>query len=109
MPIRFHLDEHISAHIAAGLRRRNIDVTAASDAGLIGATDMAHLQFAVAAGRVVVTQDGDFLRLHAQGAAHAGIVYCQQQSMSFGELLRRVILIHDLLSTEEIAAGASAG
>jgi hypothetical protein len=78
------------------------DVTTAADAGLIGATDVEHLEFAASSGRVVVTQDDDFLRLHAQGAAHAGIAYCPQQSMSIGEMLRRVILIHDLLSTEEM-------
>src|SRR5664279_5663622 len=35
VPIRFHLDEHISGHIAAGLRRRNIEVTTAAEVGLI--------------------------------------------------------------------------
>jgi predicted nuclease of predicted toxin-antitoxin system len=69
---------------------------------LIGATDIEHLEFAASSGGVLVTQDGDFLRLHAQGLAHAGIAYCQQQSMSVGEMLRRVILIHDLLSPEEM-------
>jgi predicted nuclease of predicted toxin-antitoxin system len=59
--IRFHLDEHISGHIASGLRRRNIEVTTAAEAGLIGATDTAHLEFAASSGRVVVTQDDDFL------------------------------------------------
>lgn len=103
MPIRFHLDEHISGHIAAGLRRRNIEVTTAAEVGLIGATDMVHLEFAASSGRVVVTQDGDFLRIHAQGVTHAGIAYCQQQSMPIGEMLRRVILIYDLLSPEEMA------
>jgi predicted nuclease of predicted toxin-antitoxin system len=103
VPIRFHLDEHISAHIAAGLRRRNIDVTTAADAGLIGATDKEHLEFASLSGRVVVTQDDDFLRLHAQAMAHAGIAYCRQQSASVGEMLRRLVLIHDLLSPEEMA------
>jgi Domain of unknown function (DUF5615) len=103
LPIRFHLDEHISTHIAAGLRRRNIDVTTAADAGLIGGTDIAHLEFAVSTGRVMVTHDDDFLRLHSQGVSHAGIAYCWQQSMSIGEMLRRVILIHDLLSPEEMA------
>jgi hypothetical protein len=39
VPIRFHLDEHISARIAAGLRRRHIDVTTAAEAGLAGADD----------------------------------------------------------------------
>ena len=103
MPIRFHLDEHISAHIAAGLRRRNIDVTTAADAGLIGSSDAVHLAFASSSGRVVVTQDDDFLRLHSQGAPHAGIAYCQQQSMTAGEMLRHLILIHDLLVPEEMA------
>jgi predicted nuclease of predicted toxin-antitoxin system len=99
--ICFHLDEHISAGIAAGLRRRNIDVTTAAEAGLTGVTDSTHLEFAASSGRVVVTQDDDFLRLHAQGVSHAGIAYCQQQSMSVGEMLRR--LIHDLLSPGEMA------
>jgi hypothetical protein len=40
--IRFHLDEHISAQIAAALHRRNIDVTTAADADLIAETDEAH-------------------------------------------------------------------
>ena len=103
MPIRFHLDEHISSQVAAGLRRRNVDVTTTADAGLIGATDLAHIEFAASSGRVLVTQDDDFLRLHSSGVAHAGIAYCQQQSMSAGEMLRRLILIHDLLSPEEMA------
>jgi predicted nuclease of predicted toxin-antitoxin system len=66
--ICFHLDEHISAGIAAGLRRRNIDVTTAAEAGLTGVTDSTHMEFAASSGRVVVTQDDDFLRLHAQGS-----------------------------------------
>lgn len=49
----------------------------------------------------MVTHD-DFLRLHAQGVAHTGIAYCRQQSMTIGELLRRVVLLHDLLSPEEM-------
>jgi hypothetical protein len=90
-------------HIADGLRRRAIDVTTTVDAGLVGATDMAQIQFANASRRILVTQDDDFLRLHAEGVAHAGIAYCQQQSMSIGELLRSLILVHDLLSPEEMA------
>jgi hypothetical protein len=103
VPIRFHLDEHISSHIAEGLRRRKIEVSTAAETGLTGATDLAHLEFAAAAGRVLVTQDDDFLKLHAQGMTHAGIAYCQQQSMSIGDMLRRLILIYDLLSPAEIA------
>jgi hypothetical protein len=50
----------------------------------------------------MVTQDNDFLRLHALGVTHAGIAYCQQQSISIGEMLRRLVLIHDLLSAGEM-------
>ena len=39
MPIRFHLDEHLSASIAAGLRRRRVDVTTTHESGLAGAED----------------------------------------------------------------------
>jgi hypothetical protein len=101
--IRFHLDEHIASRLAAGLRRRRIDVTSTAEVGLRGAADVAHLQFASSSGRVFVTQDRGVLRLHAQGIAHAGIVYCPQQSMSVGEMLRRLVLIHDLLSPDELA------
>lgn len=103
MRIRFHLDEHISAQIAAGLRRRNIDVTTSAEVNLAGATDLAHIEFAASSGRVLVTQDDDFLRLHAQGVAHSGIAFCRQQSMAIGAMLRHLILIHDLLSPEELA------
>jgi hypothetical protein len=46
MPIRFHPDEHISSGIAAGVRRRAIDVTTTADTGLMGADDAAQLAFA---------------------------------------------------------------
>ncbi|MCX6026904.1 MAG: DUF5615 family PIN-like protein [Chloroflexi bacterium] len=102
MPIRFHLDEHIPAGVAAGLRRRKIDVTTTADAGLVGADDATQLSFAAAAGRVLVTHDSDFLRLHVRGASHAGIVYCPQGSVAMGEMLRHLVLIHDLLAPEEM-------
>jgi hypothetical protein len=101
--IRFHLDEHISAHVALGLRRRNIDVTTTAEVGLIGAADRGQLEFAAVSGRILVTQDEDFLRLHSQGMRHAGIAYCQQQSMSIGEMLRRLVLLSDLLRPEDVA------
>ena len=78
MPIRFHLDEHIPASIAAGLRRRGIDVTTSAGSGLLGADDATQFAFAASSGRVLVTHDADFLRLHADAATHAGIAYCQQ-------------------------------
>jgi hypothetical protein len=51
---------------------------------------------------VLVTQDADFLRLHQAGAAHAGIAYSHQGSLKIGEMIRRLVLIHDLLTAEEM-------
>jgi len=102
MPIRFHLDEHISTSIAAGLRRRGIDVTTTAEAGLLSADDAAQLAFAASHSRVMVTHDADFLRLHAEGTLHAGIAYCLVGALTAGELLRGLVLIYDLLSAEEM-------
>src|SRR5690242_20449576 len=92
----------MSPALADALRHRGVEVTATADAGLVGGADRDHLSFAIAAGRVVITEDVDFLRLHAEGMPHAGIVYCHDQSRSIGEMLRRLVLIHAALSPEEM-------
>ena len=88
MPIRFHLDEHIPASVAAGLRRRGIDVSTSAESGLLSADHATQLYFAASSRRVLVTHDADFLRLHAEGVVHAGIAYCEQGASSIGEMLR---------------------
>ena len=65
--IRFHLDENCTKAIARGLRRQGIDVTTTSEAGLIGATDEEQAADALSKGRVIFTQDRDFLRIHTAG------------------------------------------
>lgn len=57
--IRFHLDENVDSAIADGLRRRNVEVTTSSDVGMIGASDEAHLEYAVREQRVIFTHDAD--------------------------------------------------
>jgi hypothetical protein len=98
--IRFHLDENIAPGVAIGLRFRGIDATTTNDAGLAGAGDLAQLSFAAASGRVIVTQDDDFLRLHSEGIHHAGIVFCLGKGLR--ESIRGSALIHDLLSPHEM-------
>lgn len=73
--VRFYTDEHIASAIVDGLRRRGIDVLTTREAGMRGSSDAAQLARAQADGRVMVSQDDDFLRLHAQGTKHSGIVY----------------------------------
>lgn len=73
--IKHLTDEHVPSAVAKGLRARGIDVATAAQAGALGKTDRLLLTQAREQGRVLITYDPDFLRLHAAGMAHAGIVY----------------------------------
>jgi predicted nuclease of predicted toxin-antitoxin system len=61
--VRFHLDENCDPAIATGLRLHGVDVTTTPEAGLLSAEDEAHIAYAVSSGRVIFTQNQDFLRL----------------------------------------------
>ncbi|HWE38850.1 MAG TPA: DUF5615 family PIN-like protein [Isosphaeraceae bacterium] len=101
--IRFHLDEHCPHAIAEGLRRHGIDVTTSTDAGLLRAPDENHVAFGLANGRVIVTEDDDFLVLAARGVPHAGIAYCHQQTRSIGEVIAALVLIWEVYEPAELA------
>lgn len=100
--IRFHLDENCSPVLADALRRRGIDVSTTQEEDLRAAADEFQLAFATQRRRVLVTHDTDFLALHQRGVAHSGIVYCQQQSRSIGDIVRGLVLIWELLDPEEM-------
>ena len=102
MRVRFHLDENVPLALAAALRRRAIDVTCTSEQELNGTTDEQQLDFASANQRIFVTQDKDFLRLHRKGARHWGIVFWRQDSVTIGAMLTHLVLIHDLMTAEEM-------
>lgn len=93
--VRYYTDEHIALAIVAGLRQRGIDVLTTQEAGMIGASDEAQLARARAEGRVTLSQDDDFLRLHAQGLRHSGIAYAPQRTPA-GPLLRGLVLIYQV-------------
>jgi hypothetical protein len=100
--MRFHLDENVDHAIAAGLRNRGIDVTTATDAGLLEASDEDHIAFALAEQRVTFTHDRDFLRLHAAGLEHAGIAICGRGSRGVREIILGLALIHDCLTADDM-------
>jgi hypothetical protein len=101
--IRFLLDEHVAHAVAHGLRRRGIDALTPGEVGLLGATDEELLARAREEGCVIVTHDGDFLRLHATGVPHAGIAYSEQGARTIGQLIAGLVLMYEALPPEEIA------
>ncbi len=76
-PLRYYLDEHMRPAIAEQLRLRGIDVETTVEAGRAhqSFSDESQLQYAAQAGRVLVTEDSDFVRISQTLQPHAGIVY----------------------------------
>ena len=102
MPLALLCDEHIPYPVIEGLRRRGIDVTTVQQLDMRGALDQVILQTALEQGRVVYTNDVDFLRHHAMGIGHSGIIYHHALDYSLGEAIRRVSIACEILSTEEM-------
>ena len=99
--VRFYTDEHVSKAVVIGLRQRGADVLTVSEAGLLGASDEEHLRKAGAEGRIISTQDIDFLRLAAAGIEHTGIVHTSQVTTA-GGIIRGLMLIYQVLEAEEM-------
>jgi hypothetical protein len=101
-PIQFFFDQHLSHDVADGLRLRGIDVLTAQQAGRCGLPDPDQLQFATSAERVIVTFDTDYLALDASGVVHAGIAWCPATKHSIGGLINALLLVHGVLTRDEM-------
>jgi predicted nuclease of predicted toxin-antitoxin system len=100
--IRFHLDEQVAHAVADGLRRLGVDVTTTTDAGLLGADDLAHIAYGLVESRVIFTEDEDLLTIASQGIAHAGLVYCKRNTPSIGRIIRSLELIWEIYEPAEM-------
>lgn len=66
-----------------------------------GASDTEHLGLGMREERVIFTQDADFMRMHASGHPHRGVVYAPQHTPA-GIIVRGLMLIYDVLRPEEM-------
>jgi hypothetical protein len=66
------------------------------------ASDERQIAYALPLGRVIFTQDRDFLKLHAASVPHAGIAYCDKDTKSIGEIVTTLILIWEVYEPEEM-------
>ncbi|GMT48906.1 MAG: hypothetical protein IEMM0008_0445 [bacterium] len=99
--IKYYTDEHVSKAVVKGLRGRGLDVLTSQEAKMLGVPDEEHLSLAADLERVLFTQDDDFLRLHAKGISHCGIVYASQQA-SIGDVIRGLTLIYQVLDQNDM-------
>jgi hypothetical protein len=89
------VDQHVNGAIVTGLRRRGMDLVTAHERGLSAADDEILLAAAANEGRLMVTNDTDFLVWHskwqAAGRSHAGIIYWHQDKLPVGEAINRIL------------------
>ena len=88
--------------VASGLRQAGLDAVTSAEAGLLGTSDIAQAAHALAAGRVIVTQDQDFTRLHHQGILHGGIAFSRHGTRSIGQIIEALILLDEVYQPEEM-------
>jgi hypothetical protein len=97
MTVALYMDEHVDAAITRGLRRRGVDVLTVEEDGHRKTDDPILLDRALALGRVMVTQDKDFLReghrRQAAGEPFAGVAYAPQDPNLLGQYVNDLELI----------------
>jgi hypothetical protein len=101
--IRFYTDEDMYRAIASQLRAAGFDAVSTPEAGRLGETDEAQLQWAAQQGRAIATFNvGDYARLHhewmTQGRHHAGVIVSQQRPI--GDVLRRLLFLGATLDAD---------
>lgn len=70
--------------------------------GQLRADDSVHLERATDMGRVVCTEDDDFLKLASKEIEHAGIIKGVQNKHSIGDWIRFLRFVHALSNAEEM-------
>jgi uncharacterized protein with PIN domain len=99
--IRFYMDEHVAKAVVRGLRLRGVDLKTVAEVELLGASDEKHLEFVQSEGRVIFTQDDDFLKLASQALNHPGIIYTPQHT-PIRKIIAGLMLIHQVLDATEM-------
>jgi Domain of unknown function (DUF5615) len=106
VPGLIYMDVHVPIAVTDGLRRRNIDLLTSQEDGTTQMDDEPLLSRATALGRLLLTQDQDFLRIAARwqqsGNGFVGILYAQQQGASLGQLVQDVELIVTCADPDEL-------
>ncbi len=97
MSVPLFVDQHVPAAITHGLRQRGVDVLTAYEDGSDQLADELLLERSTQLGRVLFTQDRDFLAIVSQwlqaGNEFAGLAYAHQLAISVGEAVRDLELI----------------
>ena len=106
MSLSFYLDYHVPAAITNGLRQMQVNMLTVAEDGRADWDDDRLLERALELGRVVFTQDCDFLVLAARWQQarreFAGMVYGHQLRVTVGGAVRDLALIASIMTQAEM-------
>lgn len=106
MPHAIYMDVHVPLAITEGLRRRSIDVLRSQEDGTSEWEDEPLLARATEVGRLLFSQDQDFLQISAQwqhsGRPFLGLLYAPQGA-SIGRLVEDIELIAKCAEAVELS------
>lgn len=105
MSLALYMDLHVHEAITQGLRRRGIDVLTAREDSHERQPDEVILERATALGRVLFTQDVDFIAIADQwtdeGRPFSGIAFAHQRSITVGQAVIHLEIVCQVLTPEE--------
>jgi predicted nuclease of predicted toxin-antitoxin system len=94
MSVGLYMDVHVRQAVTDGLRDRGVDVLTAQEDGRRELPDPDLLDRATVLGRVLFTQDDDFLQEAARrqkaGIHFAGVVYAHQLALTIGQCIEEL-------------------
>ncbi|MCA9010911.1 MAG: DUF5615 family PIN-like protein [Planctomycetaceae bacterium] len=106
MTLALYMDHNVVRAVTEGCRLNGLNVLTAFDDGFHLESDRSILDRAGVLGRVVFTQDSDFLILaanhHARGTPFAGVIFARHGAISIRKVIEDLTLICQSLSDEEI-------
>lgn len=94
MTLSLYADECVSAQIIAGARRRGTDIVTVQEEGLLGAVDAEHVERAKQLGRIILTEDYDFVA--DPGALERGLIFIKPTT-TVGDAIRHIVELATLL------------
>ena len=107
MAIALYMDQNVPRAITAGLRLRGVDVITAYEDAASDMDDPELLDRAGELGRVLFTQDDDFLseatKRQREGIPFRGVIYAHQLRVSIGACIHDLAIIAEAGEPEDLA------
>jgi len=107
MSLALYMDEHIHMAITIGLRFRDVDVLTVQEDDRAGTADSVLLDRATELGRLIFSQDQDFLveaqHRQTEGINFSGVIFARQSRATIGDCIRDLEIITKVGNLDEFA------